>query len=157
MKAWFGETAVMSRKNNRERMSELRRGFHRRTVVSRSACHFHKLHKNDVDDLRFTFSVLDAMLKRIEAPLNVPVDDGSEDSIVNNEENWQKREEQQTSETLRLMQKQFQEKFQELGQQNQALEAKLDNAMASINEMVRLMHQEMTPPPAPPVQDDPDG
>ena len=89
--------------------------------------------------------------------MDVPVDDGGEDSIVNNEENWQKREEQQTGETLRLMQKQFQKKFQELGQQNQALEAKLDTAMVSISEMVRLMHQEMTPPPAPPVQDDPDG
>ena len=69
VKAWFGETAVMSRKNNRERMSELRRGFHRRTVVSRSACHFHKLHKNDVDDLRFTFSVLDAMLVRFHSTI----------------------------------------------------------------------------------------
>lgn len=59
-KAFFGERAVMTRGNGK------RRGVRTRTIVSRSACHFHVLRKHDLDRLRNEIPPLNMVLDQIE-------------------------------------------------------------------------------------------
>lgn len=61
--SFFGERAVMRRGNG------LRRGVRTRTVVSRTACRFHVLHKRAVDALRAEIPVLENIMATVETGL----------------------------------------------------------------------------------------
>ena len=66
--AFFGELGTFSRGNGQKR------GVRTRTVVSRSACHFHVLRKRSLDALRAEIPVLDRQMTIVEDGLFTSVD-----------------------------------------------------------------------------------
>ena len=130
-KAFFGERAVMTRGNGK------RRGVRTRTIVSRSACHFHVLKKHDLDRLRSEIPPLNMVLDQIEglgAPSrhDRPLTGDRNGSVVAD------RDSAAIAHEMGQMKEQLSQLAQAVTQAqaaSRAMEAKLDRALATIDKL----------------------